>query len=392
MFARNLVNFSRLLRASGIPVGLDRTLAAIHAIEAVGMSRRDDMHAALSSVLLSRREQQAIFDAAFDAFWRDPKMLERMMAALLPKISGRGDAIAQPKRPARLEQALSATSKPKPPPPAQQEGDEHQIDALLTWSDRERLQERDFDSMTIAEFDAACRLVREIGLPIDPIVTRRYRPGTRGRIDLRGTLRQTARDPLCASVARRTRAVRPPPVVVLIDVSGSMDRYARILLYFAHALMQGKARVTVFAFGTRLTDITRALRHRDPDDAVAAASHAVSDWSGGTRIGPCLDEFTRRWARRVLTGNAALLLVTDGLDRAEDGSLGAAAARLGRFTRQFIWLNPLLRYEGFEPRASGVKALLPHVDRHLPVHSLNSLEDLARAIRGGNSATHKPIH
>jgi uncharacterized protein with von Willebrand factor type A (vWA) domain len=328
MFARNLVNFSRLLRASGIPVGLDRTLAAIHAI--------DDVHAALSSVLLSRREQQAIFDAAFDAFWRDPKMLERMMAALLPKISGRGDAMPQPKRPARLEQALAAKSGPTPPPAEQQEGDEHQIDALLTWSDRERLQERDFDSMTIAEFDAACRLVREIRLPIDPIVTRRYRPGARGRIDLRGTLRQTARDPLCASVARRTRAVRPPPIVVLLDVSGSMDRYARILLHFAHALMQGKARVTVFAFGTRLTDITRALRHRDPDEAVAAASHAVSDWSGGTRIGPCLDEFTRRWARRVLTGNAALLLVTDGLDRAEDGSLGAAAARLGRFTRQFI--------------------------------------------------------
>jgi hypothetical protein len=170
-----------------------------------------------------------------------------------------------------------------------------------------------------------------------------------------------------------------------------MDRYARILLHFSHALMQGKARVTVFAFGTRLTDITRALRHRDPDEAVAAAARAVSDWSGGTRIGPCLDQFTRLWARRVLTGNAALLLITDGLDRAEDDSLSQAAQRLSRFTRQFIWLNPLLRFEGFEPRAAGVKALLPHVDRHLPVHSLRSIEDLARAIRAGQR-TSTPIH
>ena len=390
-FAINLVNFSRLLRASGIQVGIDRTLAAIDAIEAVGVDRRDDVHAALSSIMLTRHEQQPLFDAAFETFWRDPKLLERMMAALLPKISGRGEAPQQAKRPARLEQALAGGPRPQQPKPQAETGDEHQIDAMMTWSDRERLLDRDFDSMSIEEFDAACRLVRQVSLPIEPITTRRFQPASRGRIDLRGTLAATTRDPLCASVARRTRQVRPPPVVVLCDVSGSMDRYARILLHFSHALMQGKARVTVFAFGTRLTDITRALRHRDPDEAVAAAARAVSDWSGGTRIGPCLDQFTRLWARRVLTGNAALLLITDGLDRAEDDSLSQAAQRLSRFTRQFIWLNPLLRFEGFEPRAAGVKALLPHVDRHLPVHSLRSIEDLARAIRAGQR-TSTPIH
>jgi len=390
-FAINLVNFSRLLRASGIPVGVDRTLAAIDAIEAVGVDRRDDVHAALSSIMLTRHEQQPLFDAAFETFWRDPKLLERMMAALLPKISGRGEAPQQAKRPARLEQALAGGPRPQQPKPQAETGDEHQIDAMMTWSDRERLLDRDFDSMSIEEFDAACRLVRQVSLPIEPITTRRFQPASRGRIDLRGTLAGTTRDPLCASVARRTRQVRPPPVVVLCDVSGSMDRYARILLHFSHALMQGKARVTVFAFGTRLTDITRALRHRDPDEAVAATARAVSDWSGGTRIGPCLDQFTRLWARRVLTGNAALLLITDGLDRAEDDSLSQAAQRLSKFTRQFIWLNPLLRFEGFEPRAAGVKALLPHVDRHLPVHSLRSIEDLARAIRAGQR-TSSPIH
>jgi uncharacterized protein with von Willebrand factor type A (vWA) domain len=382
-FARNLVNFSRLLRAAGIVVGPDRTLAAIRAIETVGLSNRADVHAALAAVLLSRHEQQMLFDAAFDAFWRDPKLLERMMASLLPQISARGEALNPSKRPTRLEQALAgprAQRSPADPPSEDETGD---FDALMTWSDRERLQSRDFDSMSIEEFEQARKLLRELIVPIDPIEIRRTRPASRGPISLRDTLRSAARDPLGATVARRAPRTLAPPLVILCDVSGSMDRYARVMLHFAHTLMQGSAQVRVLTFGTRLTDITRALRHRDPDDAMVAASQAVSDWQGGTRIGPCLDEFVHRFARRMLTGNAALLLVTDGLDRAEDDSLGRAAERLSRFTRQFIWLNPLLRFEGFEPRASGVRALLPHVDRHLPVHSLDSLADLARAVRLG---------
>ena len=379
--AHNVVVFARLLRASGLPVGLDRTIAAVRAVEAVGVGRRDDVHAALAATLVSRRDHLTIFDAAFDTFWRDPKMLERMLAALLPRVSGRGREPAAARRPARLEQALAARAGTAPPPSAPQSGDEHTIDALLTWSDRERLRRRDFESMTIEEFREACRLVREVPLPVDPVPVRRWRNARRGGIDLRATLRRSAREPGLATVARRTRRERPAPIVVLCDVSGSMERYARVMLHFAHALVRERPRVAVFTFGTRLTDVTRALRHRDPDDAVSAASAAVEDWSGGTRIGPCLDEFNRRWARRVLTGNAAVLLVTDGLDRADDGSLGRAAATLSRFARRLVWLNPLLRYDGFEPRAAGVRALLPHVDRHLPVHSLDRLEDLGRALR-----------
>jgi uncharacterized protein with von Willebrand factor type A (vWA) domain len=198
-----------------------------------------------------------------------------------------------------------------------------------------------------------------------------------------------ARDPSLGTVARRARRERPAPLVILCDVSGSMERYARVLLHWGHALMRARPRVAVFTFGTRLTDVTRMLRHRDPDDAVEAAARAVEDWSGGTRIGPSLDAFNRHWARRVLTGNAAVLLVTDGLDRADDGSLGAAAAQLARFARRIVWLNPLLRYDGFEPRAAGVRALLPHVDRHVPVHSLARLEDVGRALREA-AATRRP--
>lgn len=386
----NLVNFSRLLRSSGIPVGMDRTLAAVKALEAVGLDSRMDVQAALSAVMLTRHEQQPIFDAAFDAFWRDPKLLESLLASAQPN-AATPDTPSEPSSlPKRLQQALAAGLRP-----GASGADSLDTDAAQSWSNLERLHDRDFESMSIEEFNAACRLVRQVHLPIDPMLTRRFRAAAAGRIDLRGTLARTARDPLCATVARRARRVRPPPVVVLCDVSGSMDRYARILLHFAHALMQGKARVSVFTFGTHLTDITRALRHRDPDEAIAAAAATVSDWGGGTRIGPCLDQFTRQWARRVLTGNAALLLITDGLDRAEDDSLSRAAERLSRFSRQFIWLNPLLRFEGFEPRASGVRALLPHVDRHLPVHSLDSLENLAQAIRqasDGRARTPAAIH
>jgi uncharacterized protein with von Willebrand factor type A (vWA) domain len=166
-----------------------------------------------------------------------------------------------------------------------------------------------------------------------------------------------------------------------------MERYARVILHWAHAMLRSRPRVAVFTFGTRLTDVTRALRDRDPDLAVEAAARAVEDWSGGTRIGPALQAFNRRWARRVLTGNAAVLLVTDGLDRAGDGSLGEAAAQLRRFARRVVWLNPLLRYEGFEPRAAGIRALLPHTDRFLPLYNIATLADLASELAG---ATRKP--
>lgn len=385
--AANLVNFSRLLRASGIPVGLDRTLSAARALQAVGLERKEDVQAALGAVMLSRHEQQAIFDAAFKAFWRDPKLLESLMAAGQAGVPGTQAPREPSALPRRLQQALAAGLRP-----GAVDAHDLETDAALSWSEHERLRKRDFESMSLEEFDTACRLVRQVNLPIDPVLTRRFKAATSGPMDLRGTLARAARDPSCATVARRARRMQPPPVVVLCDVSGSMDRYARILLYFAHALMQGKARVSVFTFGTRLTDVTRALRHRDPDEAIAAAAAVVTDWGGGTRIGPCLDQFTRQWARRVLTGNAALLLVTDGLDRAEDDSLSQAAQRLSRFTRQFIWLNPLLRFEGFQPRAAGVRALLPHVDRHLPVHSLDSLADLASAIRQVPGTSHRAPH
>ncbi|MEO6408829.1 MAG: VWA domain-containing protein, partial [Burkholderiaceae bacterium] len=335
--------------------------------------------------MLDRHEQQAMFDAAFDAFWRDPKLLEQLMYLLLPKISGRGEK-AVPPRSNRLAEALAAPRKPEPPHPASDGADDEvQFDTVLTYSDRERLQQADFESMTTAEFALARKLAEQLPLPVDPVRRRRHeaspalRPG--GRIDLRATLLRMARQPATLLPAYSRPRTEWPTLVVLLDISGSMDRYARLLLHYVHGLTRRYLKVHTFTFGTRLTNITRSLRHRDPDVALALADGQVHDWRGGTRIASSLAEFNRLWGRRLLGANAAVLLMTDGLDRDEDGDLGRAALQLRRAAHRIVWLNPLLRYDGFEPRAAGVRALLPHVDRFLPVHNLASLADLGRALR-----------
>lgn len=395
MIGENILHFARVLRRAGMPIGPDRVLAAMAAVEVVGLTRREEVHAALSAVMLDRHEQQPVFDAAFEAFWRDPKLLEQLMYALLPRVTGRGER-APPPRPSRVAEALAAPRPPSAPNPANQSAEEQlQFDSRFTFSDRERLQRADFESMTAAEFAWAKKLAEQLPLPVEPVRRRRLEaatgPGGGARIDLRATLQRSGRTPHTLLPAWRRPRREPPRLVVLLDVSGSMERYARLFLHYVHGLTRRYLRVHTLTFGTRLTDITRSLRHRDPDVALAHADARVPDWKGGTRIAACLDEFNHRWARRLLTGNAALLLVTDGLERDEHGALAASAARLRRLARHIVWLNPLLRYEGFTPRAAGVRALLPHVDRLLPVHNLASLADLGEALRRGTlraSPTH----
>jgi uncharacterized protein with von Willebrand factor type A (vWA) domain len=356
-------------------------LAAIEAVELVGLARRDDVHAALSAVMLGRREQQVLFDAAFAVFWRDPKLLEQLMYLLLPKITGRGEK-HRPTRSNRLAEALAAQREAAQAREEQKAApDEITFETTFTFSERERLQTADFETMTAAEFDRAKKLAEQAPLPVRPVRQRRHARSASGTIDLGATLRQMARQPETL-LLRHTRPREVlPPLVVLLDVSGSMDRYARLFLHYAHGLTRRHLRVHTFTFGTRLSNITRCLAHRDPDVALAQAGQQVEDWKGGTRIGACLDDFNRHWARRVLGGNAAVMLVTDGLDRDDGGRLAEAAARLHRLAHEVVWLNPLLRFDGFEPKAAGVRALLPHVDRLLPIHNLASLADLGRALR-----------
>jgi len=381
MLADNIAHFSRVLRNAGMAVGPDRVLAGIAAVEAIGLDRREDVRAALSAVMLERHEQQVLFDAAFDAFWRDPKLLEQMMLLLLPKISGRGEKI-RPPRANRLAQALAAPAKAAPPNPANTTAKEEiQFDTQFTFSQRERLQQADFETMTTAEYELAKKLAERAPLPVRPVQRRRHETGARGRLDLRRTMQRMARQPETLTPAYTRARTELPPLVVLLDISGSMERYSRLFLHYVHGLSRRYLKVHTFTFGTRLTNITRCLKHRDPDVALKMADAQVHDWKGGTRIASSLNEFNRRWARRVLGANAAVLLVTDGLEREDGGLLDAAAAQLHRLAHEVVWLNPLLRYDAFEPRAAGVKTLLAHVDRFLPVHNLASLADLATALR-----------
>jgi hypothetical protein len=373
------MHFARLLRAAGLRVGSDRVIDCVRALEIAGAHqfplRRDDWYWTMSAVLLSRQEQRPIFDQAFGIFWRDPKLAERMMSLLLPQAQGRA-----PKPEQQQSQRLTDALFPQKQEP--QEAEKLELEARLTFSSREVLSRMDFDTMSAAELAEAKKMLAELRLPLPMIRTRRKRISRKGKaIDLRATLRESLREggdiiPLVHAAPRTLH----PPLVVLCDISGSMNPYSRMFLHFLHAITNDRDRVSVFVFGTRLTNITRQLRHRDVDVAMSKVADAIKDWSGGTRIGASLREFNFKWGRRVLAQNACVLLVSDGLDREAGEGLAEEMERLAKSCRQLIWLNPLLRYEKFEARPAGVRAMLPHVDLFLPVHNLKSLVDLARTL------------
>jgi len=383
------MHFARLLRAAGMRVGSDRVIDCVRALEIAGAHqfplRREDWYWTMSAVLLSRQEQRPIFDQAFRLFWRDPKLAERMMSLLLPEAHGLAPKPEQ-QQSQRLTDALFSQKEEEP-----RESEKLELEARLTFSSREVLSRMDFDTMSAAELVEAKKMLAELRLPLPLIRTRRYRPHPSGRrIDMRKTLRESLREggdiiPLVRAAPTQLH----PPLVVLCDISGSMNPYSRMFLHFLHAITNDRDRVAVFVFGTRLTNITRQLRHRDVDVAMAKVAEAIKDWSGGTRIGHSLREFNFKWGRRVLGQNACVLLVSDGLDREAGEGLGEEMERLAKSCQRLIWLNPLLRYDKFEARPAGVRAMLPHVDLFLPVHNLKSLVDLAKTLSASTTGPAK---
>lgn len=376
--APNLLAFVRLLRRAGIQVGPGDALGAAEALTLVELGSRASVRAALKATLLRRHEQTEIFDAAFDLFWRDPERAHAAAAFALMEAQKPEEKSKPGGR--RIAEAM-AGDRPKPsaPPPEEQP---RQLDAAMTVSARERLQNMDFEAMSAAEIIAAKQEIRRLVLPLDERPTRRFRTDPLGpRVDMRATLRATTRNGGdFRAILRKRRITRPPPLVAICDISGSMARYAQILLHFLHAVTNDRERVHSFLFGTRLSNITRQLKHRDPEIAFEMISHMVPDWSGGTRIGEALEDFNQHWGRRVLGQGAVVLLITDGLDREGGRGLAEATDRLKRSCRKLIWLNPLLRYAGFQPKSQGIKAMLPHVHEFRPVHNLASLRELIEAL------------
>ncbi len=378
----NVMYFARTLRRAGLAVGPGRLLAGIQAVQAVGLERRDDLYWALHAVFVNRRDQQELFDEAFHIFWRNPKLLERMMSLMLPQLQTNQEGVPPDHREIsrRLAEALQRDAGGDDPGELREERQE--FDFAMTFSDQELLQTMDFEKMCAEELSAARAAIQAMRLPIMDVRTRRFRPAMRGRRpDLRATLRSALRTGGDSMPLRwRKEKRRHPPLVVICDISGSMSRYSRMLLHFMHAVTNDRDRVYSFVFGTRLTNITRYLRQKDVDVAVEAVSGQVLDWSGGTRIGSCLETFNRDWARRVLGQGAVVLFISDGLDRDNAEGLAGQVERLHKSCRRLIWLNPLLRYEGYRPKSLGARAILPHVDEFRTVHNLHSLTQLAEVL------------
>ena len=387
--AHNITHFARALRKAGLPIGPGRVIDAIRAVEAAGFSERSDFYWTLHACFVSRPEQRVIYEQVFRLFWRDPKYLDHMMNLLLPSIQGLQEerqANAAEKRAAEALLDGVEQNLPKPEFEGNEQDAEIEIDASATMSPEERLKTLDFELMSTEEVAEAKRMLARLSLPVQPLRTRRTSPSMNGAmVDLRRTLRNSLRTGgEIHSLALKARRQRWPNLVVICDISGSMSQYSRMVLHFVHAVAnrkgQGWAKVHAFTFGTRLTNITRHLKNRDVDAALKSAGAEAQDWSGGTRIGACLHAFNQDWSRRVLGQGAVVLLITDGLDRDDAGLLKKEAERLQLSCKRLIWLNPLLRWDGFAPKAKGVRALLPHCDAFRAGHSIATLEALGQAI------------
>jgi uncharacterized protein with von Willebrand factor type A (vWA) domain len=375
--AENIVYFARALRAAGIPVGPGAVLDALAAVRTAGVGTREDFYWTLHSVFVNRHEHTILFDQAFRIFFKRRGYLEQLLGMTLPQVPG-----TEPEKPKagsqRVQEAMFSGLNEQ----LKQEVRELNIDMRLTVSDQELLQKKDFAQMSAAEIASAKTAIKRLVLPLDEVKSRRLVPDRHGHIvDMRRTLRASMKGGgAFIDLKYLGPKTKIPPLVALLDISGSMTDYTRVFLHFLHAVTDARKRVSSFLFGTRLTNVTRSLKAKDPDEALAACSAQVLDWSGGTRIATSLHGFNKLWARRVLTQGAIVLLITDGLERDPDDKLAFEIDRLHRSCRRLIWLNPLLRYEGFEAKAKGVQAMLPHVDEFRPVHNLDSLTDLVRSL------------
>jgi uncharacterized protein with von Willebrand factor type A (vWA) domain len=342
--AENILYFARALRAAGIPVGPGAVLDALEAVKAAGVGTREDFYWTLHAVFVKRHEHSVLFDQAFRIFFRKRAFIDKLLASLLPQAPVREPQAPKPGA-QRIEEALFSGLRE-----FEREQPEREADARLTVSDRERLQRKDFAQMSAAEIAAAKDAIKRLVLSLDEVKTRCLAPHRRGHlVDIRRTLRSSLKAGGAVIdlkyLGPRTKA---PPIVALLDISGSMSQYTRLFLHFLHAVTDARKRVYTFLFGTRLTNVTRALKQKDPDEALAAVAANVADWSGGTRIASSLKRFNKLWARRVLTQGAIVLIITDGLERDPDDRLAFEMDRLHRSCRRLIWLSAaaFLRFRG----------------------------------------------
>jgi uncharacterized protein with von Willebrand factor type A (vWA) domain len=387
-----MIAFGRVLRHAGLSVGTSQTMDALRALELIGFRQQEEVFQALQSIFVTRREQLEIFAQAFHLFWRAASSLPQMAGALLPIVES--SETQRSKLLLRVRQALQNAERADQPEKRRfSREDKQALEFIFTYSPLEILRTKDFAQFSAEEIIAAKRLLEEMRWPVAPKHTRRLAPARQGRLlNMRRTVRASLRHHgEMIELSWHDRETKRRPIAVLCDISGSMEQYSRMLLHFMHAMTAGLRQVETFVFGTRLTRITRYLRQRDIDEALAAVAHTVNDWAGGTRIGEALKTFNYLWGRRVLSRGAVVMIISDGWDRGDIPLLRREMERLSLSCHQLIWLNPLLGNEEYEPLTQGIRAALPFVDDFLPVHNLESLEQLASVLSGGRRARRRSL-
>jgi uncharacterized protein len=374
--ADNIVGFARTLRRAGFPMDSERISVALESALLIGLEEKEDFRAALEATMVCRQQDLEVFEQLFEAYFRNPELTQQLLAQLLPKTT---EAAPSPKRRARAQEALAAITSSNSR--ARVEEESVDFDAAMTASDQVRLRHADFESLSASEFKLVQRLACEIPLPWPRVPARRTQRSRAGaRVDWAHTLRESARlDGELLSLPYLARRTQTLPVLILIDVSGSMERYARLMLAFLHQSTRGLAR-SVYAFGNQLTDLNSAFRHADSDEMLSTANELIQDFAGGTQIGHSLEQLRLTRSRQLIGRRTVVLLITDGLDTGEPSDLSQELAWLKRNCRSLLWLNPLLRFEHYAPIAGGASVLQKYADGMLAIHDLAHLEDLAQSL------------
>ena len=369
----NFLRFIRLLRKSGIKIGSQSSIDALNSIKTLNIGNRNEFYWALHSNLINKKEDTEIFDQCFYLFWQNPKILQQMFNLLLPQIGTQKAPANNKKQLKRISDNFQKKNKNI----ENNKKDEIVFDAQMSWSNKSALNSKDFEMMSLDEIHQAEKEIKKILIRTKTQISRRWeRKEKSSKIYTKYTIKKSVRNNGIIQLAFKEKIKKFKPLVILIDISGSMESYSRVMLFLSHILIQEFKNVEIFTFGTKLTRITQFLKNKDVDFSLDKVGKSVNDWAAGTKITSSIKDFNLNWSRRILTQNQKLLLITDGLEREDKKNLDFEFERLSLFSQNIIWLNPLLRYKKFEPKVESIKTILKYVDKHVPIHNVNSVQKL----------------
>ena len=373
----NILRFIRLLRNSGIKIGNQSSIDTLNSIKILKIGNRNEFYWALYSNLIYRNDDTEIFNQCFHLFWQNPKILQQMFNLLLPQIGTQKAPTTNKKQLKRISDNIQKQNKDV----NIEKKEEIIFDSQMSWSNKSALNTKDFEMMSLEEIHQAEKEIKKFLIKSKTQISRRWKKNDQStKISTKYTIKKSVKNNGIIHLAFKERIKKFRPVVILIDISGSMESYSRMMLFLSHILIQQYKDIEVFTFGTKLTRITNFLKNKDIDLSLDKVGKFVNDWAAGTKITSSIKDFNFNWSRRLLTQNQTLLLITDGLERDDSQNLDFEINRLSLFANNIIWLNPLLRYKKFEPKVNSIKTILRHVHKHVPIHNLNSIKNLIENI------------